>query len=112
MAIECNHDNTFRKTVKNEIPKEKNKLLSMYGYKNYKKRLSSIIKIITYIQREIKIWKFALRGSIKNNNCNNISWNKFLGNYRIHFSILNYLLCKIFHNRTRFPRFSIVEKGK
>lgn len=112
MAVECNHDNTFRTTVKSEILKEKNELLSIYGYKDYKKYLSPVIKIITYIQREIKILKFALRASSNNNNCNNISWNNFLGNYIVHFKYLNYILCKLFHNRVKFPRFSIVEKEK
>ncbi|MCE7910256.1 MAG: hypothetical protein DCC43_00880 [Candidatus Brocadia sp.] len=111
MAIECNHGDTLRETMKNELSKDKNKIAFLYRKKHNNSGLTGWLKLVIYVQREVKIWEFVLRCYLKTNS-KRMRWYNFLETYNVRFFFFNYIFCKLFHDRARFSRFSIEEKEK
>lgn len=110
MATECNHGGTFRERFEDEIKDEKDRLMCVFGKRyNSKRSLLLLLKLINYSRKEFKLLKFVAMTFIGNNHYKS-PWNNFLKTYSVNFNLKNYILCKLFHDRLRFPRFSLKER--
>lgn len=112
MVIECNHNDTFRESFKEDITREKITLLRLFGKQyNVKKSNVTLLKMISYLQKELKLWRFIFASTLKTNKRDSL-WGNFLEHFSISFNFINYILCKKHHDRSRFPRFNIMELRK
>lgn len=111
MAVECNHDSTFRQKLSAEIDEEKNKMLHEYADEELSKTcLLTFLKFKNMLNKEIKTWKFIVI-NFAGNKTVSVAWNNYMEEYKVRFNLLNYFMSKV-SDRAKFPRFSIVKRYK
>ncbi len=109
MAIECNHERTLREVNKDSIALEQDSIQRKYSKVWHLRGANGIKKLYRYIQRESKILHFVLLCYLWKSKRKS-RWQMFLNKYKIKFSFVNYILCKIYHAKKTFPRFFVTKR--
>lgn len=109
LAIESNHEGTLREKHQEAVEVERAKLdpTKQGGLIAFLRR--GVFQLLSYFEKDIKILHFSLHSAnLCRRKCSR--WGCFLNVYRIRFHFLNYILCKIYHDRTKYPRFTLTKK--